>query len=175
VLQSYRSCLKSITLNGPSRFSPLIQKVIEDIKLEENNLKYHILLIVTNGVINDLQATIDILVEGSFLPLSVVIVGVGYGNFNDMITLDGDNIPLTNSQKMKRLRDLVQFVPFNKYRNNEKELRDQVLEEIPRQVIQYYMMNEIYPENISKYYNNKKIRKLGVSYRDDDPHLSMVF
>ena len=175
VLQAYRTCLKRITLNGPSRFSPLIQKVIDDIKLEENNLKYHILLIVTNGVINDLQETINVLVEGSFLPLSVVIVGVGNGNFNDMITLDGDNIPLTNSQKMKRLRDLVQFVPFNKYRNNETELRNQVLEEIPRQVTQYYMMNKIYPENISKYYNNKKKKKLCVSYRDDDPRLSMIF
>jgi len=47
------------------------------------------------------------------------------------------------------MRDLVQFVPFNKYRYNPNILAEQVLEEVPRQIIEYYTMNNIYPENLS--------------------------
>ena len=67
-----------------------------------------------------------------------------------MIQLDGDDVPLVSSQGVKRMRDLVQFVPFNKYKHNPKELAAQVLEEIPTQIMEYYTMNNIYPENLAK-------------------------
>lgn len=38
---------------------------------------YHILLILTDGVIHDLEATIDVIVESSALPVSIIIIGVG--------------------------------------------------------------------------------------------------
>ena len=47
------------------------------------------------------------------------------------------------------MRDLVQFVPFNRYRGNPNILAEQVLEEVPRQIIEYYTMNNIYPNNIN--------------------------
>ena len=65
-----------------------------------------------------------------------------------MVILDGDNVPLISSNGVKRLRDVVQFVPFNKYRNNNEELTKQVLEEIPRQLTEYYSMRKIYPNNL---------------------------
>ena len=34
-------------------------------------------MIITDGIINDMQATIDEIVRGSSLPLSIIIVGVG--------------------------------------------------------------------------------------------------
>ena len=58
------------------------------------------------------------------------------------------NVPLISSNGVKRLRDVVQFVPFNKYRNNNEELTKQVLEEIPRQLTEYYSMLKIYPNNL---------------------------
>jgi vacuolar-type H+-ATPase subunit F/Vma7 len=39
-------------------------------------------LILTDGVINDIQKTIDEVVRGSDLPLSIVIVGVGNADFS---------------------------------------------------------------------------------------------
>jgi vacuolar-type H+-ATPase subunit F/Vma7 len=41
------------------------------------NQKYFILLIITDGIINDMQSTIDQIVRSSGLPISVIIVGVG--------------------------------------------------------------------------------------------------
>ena len=39
--------------------------------------KFHILVIITDGVISDMNKTIDEIVRGSELPLAIIIVGVG--------------------------------------------------------------------------------------------------
>ena len=41
-------------------------------------------MILTDGVIDDLQDTIDLLVEASYLPLSVIIIGIGNKDFSNM-------------------------------------------------------------------------------------------
>ena len=154
VVKEYHNCFRNIILAGPTEFCPLVQKVNSVIKKENNPLKYHILMILTDGIIVDQQKTIDALVEGSFLPLSVIIIGIGNDHFREMIQLDGDDVPLVSSTGVKRMRDLVQFVPFNKYRNDPNELAAQVLEEIPRQIIEYYTMNNIYPNNLAMFQLN---------------------
>jgi hypothetical protein len=148
VLREYRNSFKNLILYGPTYFSPLIIKAIERIKTENDPLKYHILLIMTDGIIDDMQPTLDALVEASFLPLSVIIIGIGNNTFEEMIKLDGDDNPITNSKGVKRMRDLVQFVPFNKYKYDPNKLAEQVLEEVPRQIIEYYTMNNIDPDNL---------------------------
>ena len=39
------------------------------------------LLILTDGVINDMANTIDVIVAASYLPMSIIIVGVGAADF----------------------------------------------------------------------------------------------
>ena len=148
VLKEYRNSFSFLRLAGPTNFAPLVRKVVDNIRAENNPLRYHILLILTDGIINDEQDTMDALVDGSFLPLSVIIIGIGNDHFREMIELDGDDKPIKNRDGVIRMRDLVQFVPFNKYRNNPNMLAEQVLEEVPRQVIEYYTMNNLYPDNL---------------------------
>ena len=145
ILVEYQNCLQKITFSGPTYFSPIIKRVIEIIKENNNVMEYQILMILTDGVINDMQETIDALVEGSFLPLSVIIIGIGDADFSNMNILDGDDVPLISSKGVKRMRDLVQFVPFNKFENDAEKLSAEVLEEIPRQIEEYYSMNNLYP------------------------------
>jgi len=45
---------------------------------------YSVLLILTDGVINDMNASIRAIVEASTRPLSIIIVGVGDADFTDM-------------------------------------------------------------------------------------------
>ena len=149
ILIEYQKCLQRITFSGPTYFSPIIKKVIGMINAKNNIYEYQILMILTDGVINDMQETIDALVEGSFLPLSVIIIGIGDAIFDDMDVLDGDEVPLISSKGVKRMRDLVQFVPFKKYENDEKKLSAEVLEEIPRQIEEYYSMNNLYPNSLN--------------------------
>jgi len=105
--------------------------------------KYNILLILTDGKIDDMKETKNILVEASNYPLSVIIVGIGNANFGNMNELDGDHVPLKNSQGVKRERDIVQFVEFSKYENDGDLLAEQVLREIPRQIEEYYRLHGI--------------------------------
>ena len=46
--------------------------------------KYYILLIITDGLINDMESTIDQIVRATSLPLSIIIVGVGNEDFSAM-------------------------------------------------------------------------------------------
>lgn len=62
------------------------------------NQKYNIMLILTDGAIMDLQQTIDAIVEGSGLPLSIIIIGVGSADFSTMEKLDADKDPLYSEQ-----------------------------------------------------------------------------
>ena len=62
--------------------------------------------------------TIDQLIEGFFLPLSIIIIGVGKADFSMITELDTDEKTLVDSNKRKSVRDLVQLVPFLKYESN---------------------------------------------------------
>ena len=62
--------------------------------MSQGNQQYTICLILTDGVINDLQLTIDEVVAGSSLPLSIIIVGIGNADFEQMEHLDADTNPL---------------------------------------------------------------------------------
>ena len=149
VIKTYHECIEQnkLTFSGPTCFAPLIREVISRIN---NKFEYHILMILTDGVIDDLQDTIDVLVNASLYPLSVIIVGIGDADFKKMDILDGDTDPLISTDRKVRLRDLVQFVPFSRFQNDEQKLAMEVLAEIPRQMIEYYQFMDITPENILK-------------------------
>lgn len=46
---------------------------------------------LTDGAISDMAATIQAIVEASHLPMSIIIVGVGKANFDNMNELDADD------------------------------------------------------------------------------------
>jgi hypothetical protein len=74
--------------------------------------KYHVLLILTDGAISDFSQTKNEIVELSYLPCSIIIVGVGGADFGAMESLDGDDGILKNSRGQPAVRDVVQFVEF---------------------------------------------------------------
>ena len=148
ILQAYRTVLNQTKLSGPTFFNEIIKRVISVVKEDvqaENKMNYNILMILTDGIIGDMGETIDALVEASFLPISVIIIGIGNADFKNMDRLDADDEPLRDSKGRMSDRDLVQFVPFRKYNNNGELLAQSVLEEIPRQVIEYYQHQKIPP------------------------------
>lgn len=44
---------------------------------EQNSSNYYLLILMTDGQINDFEETVDRIVKASALPLSIVIVGIG--------------------------------------------------------------------------------------------------
>ena len=97
VIQAYHECIEKdkLTFSGPTEFAPIIQAVIS--KIGDDIFHYYILMILTDGVIDDLQETIDCLVAASQYPLSIIIVGIGNEDFKKMEILDGDEAPLISS------------------------------------------------------------------------------
>ncbi len=93
-----------------------------------------------------MEETINLLVNNCDLPLSLIIVGVGNAEFNNMERLDGDN-GLFASNGKKAQRDIVQFVPFREVQLNPDLLAQELLAELPNQVTQYMVNLLLYSGN----------------------------
>ncbi|XP_038014505.1 LOW QUALITY PROTEIN: copine-1 [Motacilla alba alba] len=97
--------------------------------------QYFILLIITDGEITDLDQTRQTIVNVSKLPMFIIIVGVGEANFKAMEFLDGDNGVLKSVTGEPAAWDIVQFVPFQQFKNAPREaLSQMVLAEVPKQL-----------------------------------------
>jgi hypothetical protein len=143
ILNAYKHALKHVTLSGPTHFSPLIKGMTNAIMGANNGSSvYYVLMILTDGSIHDMAETKEAIYEASFLPLSIIIVGVGEADFGLMEELDGDKIKLTNSKGQPVNRDIVQFVKYNTFKLNITKLASEVLAEVPKQVQQYYSFNK---------------------------------
>ncbi len=148
LFEVYRNTLQQITFSGPTYFAQILKQVIDvtSRRYQQDQNNYSVFLLLTDGVVNDLQATIDQIVSGCYHPLSIIIVGIGNEDFKNMEVLDADNIPLVSSWSETMARDIVQFVPFNKFSNNPVVLREEVLDELPRQVKTFYKSKNIKPQ-----------------------------
>ncbi|XLR15825.1 hypothetical protein S83_043763 [Arachis hypogaea] len=78
-MMAYASALLNVSLAGPTHFGPVISNaaLTASQSVATGARKYFVLLIITDGVVTDLQETKDALVKASDLPLSILIVGVG--------------------------------------------------------------------------------------------------
>eukprot|EP00672_Neobodo_designis_P018491 CAMPEP_0174836704 /NCGR_PEP_ID=MMETSP1114-20130205/6241_1 /TAXON_ID=312471 /ORGANISM="Neobodo designis, Strain CCAP 1951/1" /LENGTH=593 /DNA_ID=CAMNT_0016070711 /DNA_START=186 /DNA_END=1967 /DNA_ORIENTATION=+ len=133
ILDAYLFTLSRVRLSGPTHFAPVIQQATRAARATPD--EYAVLLILTDGCINDTDATVDAIVDAADAPLSIVIVGVGQADFTLMRMLDGDDRALRHSDGRVCRRDLVQFVPFRDFaRSPRYALAAEVLAEVPRQV-----------------------------------------
>ena len=134
----YANALKSVELAGPTYFAPLMSEAFKLARIckNEGSSVYQILLILTDGEIHDMYATVDLLVANTDVPISIIIVRVGAADFGNMVRLDGDN-GLFDSKGQKAMRDIVQFVPFRNIGDSPTLLAQELLAELPGQVVQY--------------------------------------
>ncbi|CAI9737844.1 copine-3-like isoform X1 [Octopus vulgaris] len=153
VLTAYQSCLHQVQLYGPTNAAPIIYQTArfahaaQQAESSQGAGSYFILLMLTDGVLSDLNDTKSAIVYASTLPMSLIIVGVGNADFTDMEILDSDNCLLRAANGNVAKRDIVQFVPFREfYRASSIELARHVLAEVPRQVESYYKMRRLPPK-----------------------------
>ncbi len=57
VISSYKSCIRTVQLYGPTNFSPVINHVAKFAATYQDGSQYFILLIITDGIITDMQQT----------------------------------------------------------------------------------------------------------------------
>ena len=152
MVSAYRSALNACKLHGPTHLKEVVdicckwaseggaQQGAQTGEEAKTPLRYYILLILTDGVINDMQETLNAIVRASRLPISIVIVGVGSEDFSLMKALDADEEPLYSTEEGTYMeRDIVQFVPFREFKDRPyEELAIATLDEIPREVVGYW-------------------------------------
>ncbi|XP_058195699.1 protein BONZAI 1-like isoform X2 [Rhododendron vialii] len=149
IMTAYTSALFNVSLAGPTLFGPVISTAaqIAGQSLADNHQKYFILLIITDGVITDLQETKDALVKASDLPLSILIVGVGGADFKEMEILDADKGErLESTTGRVASRDIVQFVPLRDVQSGEISVVQSLLAELPSQFLNYMRTRHIDPK-----------------------------
>lgn len=155
ILGAYYSSLRQVQLYGPTNFSPVIRHVAQFARAYQSDpSNYFILLIITDGIITDLEATKAAVIEASTLPMSIIIVGVGTeADFSAMDELDSDDALLEQGGKTAS-RDIVQFVEMAKFLRggqgtqwNKEMLAKEVLLEIPEQLVGYMKSKNFKPLN----------------------------
>lgn len=148
IMQAYHESIRRYTLCGPTLFSEIIGTATSlSMGDQSHGQHFTILLIITDGVINDVRKTTDAIVSASQHPIALIIVGVGNADFSQMEFLDADDEILESSSGRKADADIVQFVPFNKYRNSPAMLAKEVLHEVPEQLTGWFERRGIKPDS----------------------------
>lgn len=123
-LARYKEIVPYLKLSGPTSFAPIIDAAIDIV--EANNGQYHVLVIIADGQVTrsmdtapgslspQERATVNSIVAASEYPLSIILVGVGDGPWDEMKQFD-DNIP-------QRAFDNFQFVNFTKIMSERSEM-----------------------------------------------------
>lgn len=142
IIQAYRQTFSSgIVMSGPTVITEVLQTAAafaissQETAMAEGKQKYTTLLILTDGVVSDVAATVRCINEIKNAPLSIVIVGIGSADFSDMQFLDDQSSDI----------DIAQFVAFNEHKHDSASLINATLEEIPTQLENYFQRHGIMP------------------------------
>ncbi|PIC31297.1 hypothetical protein B9Z55_012046 [Caenorhabditis nigoni] len=159
VMSAYRHALQNVQLYGPTNFAPIIDTVAQKAhNMIHDSARYQILLIITDGIISDMHATIRSIINASGLPLSIIIIGVGNEDFEKMHELDSDDSLLQQDSRIAQ-RDIVQFVTIREFLNNgrgvyldpdvvQENLAREVLYEVPGQLTGYMKQRGFQPRPV---------------------------
>ena len=116
---------------------------------------YSIMVLMTDGEINDLPETKDTIVQLSYLPCSLIIVGIGektdWNKFERFVKGGGS---IKNSDGQHGMRDILEFVPFGKVRHG---LSDEVLKKVPLEFMTYMEARSIRPMPVQYDYSENQM------------------
>jgi hypothetical protein len=96
MLGAYHRAVHGTEFAGPTYLAGILDRfhtmVLEEMKKKER--LYFVLVLLSDGCLHDMQDTLDIVVKLSFLPVSIIIIGIGNEDFSKMELLDADRVVL---------------------------------------------------------------------------------
>mmetsp|Transcript_37387 Transcript_37387/g.73315 ORF Transcript_37387/g.73315 Transcript_37387/m.73315 type:complete len:1124 (+) Transcript_37387:73-3444(+) len=136
ILDTYRSASQqTFDMSLSKDWSVVILNAVDFARKSQNDANfsgvhnYTVLLILSNGPVDNIDATIDALHEVASVPLSVVVVGIGDSDFSEITqVLEGD---LGN--------DVITFVNFHDDVQKLKELEEVALCNVAHQLEHYFI------------------------------------
>jgi Copine len=145
VLDAYQSVFESdFIMSGPTIYTQVLQaaaskaKRLHDAVHEQS--QYVVLLVITDGVMDNYDETIERLNAYRTVPLSIIFVGIGRCDFTKMYNLRNDHchgksVEYNNNERM--MRSMITFVEFREHQQDVLSLGDAALRNIPHQIHQY--------------------------------------
>jgi hypothetical protein len=148
ILEAYKQSLPDLMLSGPTLLAPLVSAICSTVAAagcRPDRQRYTVLLVLTDGTINDMEQALSALIQASAQPMSVIIVGVGSADFTEMKALDGDKGLLKVGTRVAE-RDIVQFVALqDNLARGMPVVAQQVLAEVPTQLLAFMEKRGINP------------------------------
>jgi len=159
LLSKYRGSLHVTRLHGPTFLQPVVDvaaswaQAFAEVDTEGLNgveMKYFVLLLITDGGVEDQALAVQSLVECTTLPLSVIIVAVGD---DDNAFLEDLHKEVKVNQEDKKVgeRDFVHFVRFSDYRDRPDQLARKALKDLPHDVASYFKAIDVKPRNLARF------------------------
>jgi len=150
LLTSYGKTVQQggITMSGPKLLRRTIDAAIERaIQNSQWKLSYTVLVILCcDGKIGDYEEVMEKISQASYIPLSIIFVGVGDGEFEGWDVFKRENTGvLTSPSGNEYMRDVAHFVQLKKYFGKENDFVRKLVEKIPSQLVQYHLSNGIFP------------------------------
>lgn len=179
IVKAYLRALNVVRLHGPTRYRDVIKLVCdiseefkgvsstegetdekdagenkESKEQQSQQLKYYVLLVLTDGESQDEEDTIEELVRASDLPVSVLFIGVGDGDFRFLRSLAGEvrNVQRAEAEEDDdEEREVVHFIRYNDFRGRPNELASAALASIPGDAVTYFDQFNIKPPGLDKF------------------------
>lgn len=142
VLDAYNDALKRVTPSEPSELSSSLNYIVDLAKNFEQSSKYYIVIVLTDGKLDYGLSTIETLVKTSSAAMSVILVGIGDGDFKFFDELRPDNIRKNGAIPD---REFIKCVTLKDYRDRMHELPRDSLKGVPDQILQFLALRNIEP------------------------------
>ena len=138
IIEEYKNNVKLIEFKDKRLFASIINDYIIKSKNDNNIIKnkFDLLFILTSGLCNDIEETKKAILELETFPIYIIIIGMGKANY------DGFN-ELINNINFKENRKKITFLKFDSYKYNISELIEKSLNNVPEEIITYYLNKQI--------------------------------
>ena len=146
VLDAYRTVFETdLTMSGPTEIHTVLNQAAARSKRfyntppSDTNMQYCVLLVLTDGIVNDLQSTKELLqsYRKLGLPLSVIVVGIGRADFSEFHRWNNER---------SDVRGRFKFVEFREHQFDPDTLSRQALLNVPHEIVDYFLARNILPQ-----------------------------
>lgn len=120
-------------MEGSLAHNILFSFAVKDNVKKDGKQEYSILTVFTNGTVHSVEETIEAITSAKEDPLSIIIVGVGPGDFADMDFLN----------ELQKKGERVHFVDTKEHTG--RKLTEATLQQVPEQLASYFTSKGIKP------------------------------
>jgi len=165
VVDMYLNCLEVARLHGPTNLNPVLDLAAkwaapyaEVHTIADNGLdmKYFVLVVLTDGGVQDQQLAVNTLLEMSGLPISVLMIEMGDEPDHFLANVKAE-VKANQGLRDFGERDFITTARYNETKGNPQAFRHRVLYKLAEDVPNYFKAIDVQPRDLSKFEDERGI------------------